>query len=80
MCRLSTRSASVECCVGSLRLHLSLSFLQQVGEDYLSLLPESLQFISELLEDDSELVATKVAELVNLIEELSGEEIGNYLG
>ena len=52
---------------------------EQVGEEYLILLPECLPFLSELLEDDFEDVATLAGEVVRFVEELSGEELDAYL-
>lgn len=51
----------------------------QVGEDYLGLLPESMPFLSELLEDDSEAVTTRAREVARLIEDMTGESISAYL-
>jgi U3 small nucleolar RNA-associated protein 10 len=50
-----------------------------VGEDYLILLPESLPFLSELLEDTNPAVTAATSELVRYIEEISGESLDTYL-
>jgi U3 small nucleolar RNA-associated protein 10 len=52
---------------------------QDVGEEYLLLLPECLPFLSELLEDDAEEVTQCTGELIRYIEELSGEKLDTYL-
>ena len=54
-------------------------FIQQVGEEYLLLLPECLPFLSELLEDDASDVTAQTGELIRYIEELSGEKLDAYL-
>jgi hypothetical protein len=50
-----------------------------VGEEYLLLLPECLSYLSELLEDDSTEVVTLTSEVIQNIEELSGESLDSYL-
>ena len=52
---------------------------QEVGEEYLLLLPECLPFLSELLEDDAAEVTSCTGELIRYIEELSGEKLDSYL-
>lgn len=51
---------------------------QEVGEEYLLLLPECLPFISELVEDDDETVLNLTAEMVKFIENISGESLDQY--
>ena len=43
------------------------------------LLPETIPFMAELLEDESPYVETLCRRLKELIEELSGEELDPYL-
>lgn len=50
-----------------------------VGEEYLVLLPESISFFSELLEDESPEVEALCKKAVASIEELSGESLDSYL-
>lgn len=50
-----------------------------VGEEYLILLPESLPFLSELLEDSHPAVAAATSALVRYIEDVSGENMDSYL-
>ena len=50
-----------------------------VGEDYLALLPECLPFLSELMEDQSSDVVSLTTELIQYIENLSGESLESFL-
>lgn len=43
------------------------------------LLPETLPFLSELLEDPDAAVEARVQGLVKLLEEVSGEDLNEYL-
>ena len=43
-----------------------------VGEEYLILLPESLPYLSELLEEDAPDILEATVKLIKFIEELSG--------
>ncbi len=52
---------------------------EQVGEEYLGLLPECLPFLAELIEDDVESVAIEAHEWATAIETLTGEKIHSYL-
>ncbi len=58
---------------------MCMYLLQQVGEEYILLLPECLPFISELLEDDNADVVACVRSAILSIEELSGESLDAYL-
>ena len=51
----------------------------QVGEDYLYLVPETLPFLAELLEDSNGQVERLAHELKKQVEELSGEGLDTYL-
>ncbi len=53
--------------------------MQQVGADYLAVLPECLSYISELLEDDNSEVVKHTRQAIAVIEELSGESLDSYL-
>ena len=46
----------------------------QLGEQFLPLLPESMQFISELLEDDDTEVEKLTSQLLANLDKLLGEE------
>jgi len=61
-------------------LETLLNTINTVGEDYLGMLPESLPALGELLEDDDEEVVALARECVQAAEELSGEDLGEYLG
>jgi len=50
-----------------------------VGEEYLVMLPESLSFLSELLEDKDTKVEAKCRSVLKSVEELSGESLDSYL-
>jgi U3 small nucleolar RNA-associated protein 10 len=52
---------------------------QDVGDEYLHLLPECIQFISELLEDSHSDVTKATRETISVIEDLSGEKLDSYL-
>jgi len=51
----------------------------EVGEEYLLLLPECLPYLSELMEDDATDVTSLASEVIQGIEELSGESLDSYL-
>jgi U3 small nucleolar RNA-associated protein 10 len=50
-----------------------------VGEEYLILLPECLPFLSEVLEDSDSGVVALASEVIQSIEDLSGESLDSYL-
>lgn len=50
-----------------------------VGEEYLVMLPESISFLAELLEDEVAEVEATARKAVTFIEELSGESLDTYL-
>ena len=49
------------------------------GGEFLSLLPETLPFVSELMEDDSQEVEALSHTLIRKLEDLSGESLQEYL-
>lgn len=51
----------------------------QAADEYLTLLPECLPFLSELMEDSSRDVVAGASEAIKFIEELSGEKLDSYL-
>jgi hypothetical protein len=51
-------------------------FYHRLGEEFLVLLPESIQFFSELMEDGSPEVEQQMLKLVKRVEELLGEDGG----
>jgi len=50
-----------------------------VGEEYLAMLPESIAYLSELMEDEREEVVVLCKETIGYIEDLSGESLESYL-
>lgn len=65
-----TRLAAIEC------VH---NMVARLREEYLGMLPESLPFLSELLEDSDSAVLARSRALVKLLEELSDESLEEYL-
>ena len=62
-----------------LGLEAAAQLADRLAEEYLVLLPETLPFLSELLEDPEHAVEARAAEVVRRLEELSGESLGQYL-
>ncbi|KAK9866983.1 hypothetical protein WJX84_002095 [Apatococcus fuscideae] len=54
-------------------------FLGRAQEEYLVLLPESLPFLAELLEDPELGVSSLAQEILRQLEEISGESLDQYL-
>ena len=54
-------------------------FFNLVGEEYIVMLPESIPFLSELMEDDSAEVEALCQKVVKEIEDVSGEDLQEYL-
>jgi U3 small nucleolar RNA-associated protein 10 len=54
-------------------------FVLKLGQDYSVLLPDTLPFIAELLEDSDPLVEEKTHEIVKAIENITGESMDQYL-
>eukprot|EP00057_Strongylocentrotus_purpuratus_P026401 XP_011680875.1 PREDICTED: HEAT repeat-containing protein 1 [Strongylocentrotus purpuratus] len=50
----------------------------QLGEDYLSLLPETIPFLAELMEDESEEVEQHCQDVVSELEKTLGEPLQKY--
>lgn len=66
----SVRLAAVKC---------EQSLTTRLGEEWLSLLPEMLPFISELQEDDDELVEKETHRWIIQIEAILGESLDSML-
>ena len=62
-----------------LALEIVAKVVEHVGEEYVVLLPETIPFLSELLEDVDEDVVRRTQALVKRLEELSGEDLSQYL-
>jgi U3 small nucleolar RNA-associated protein 10 len=66
----STRLATVKC---------EQSLTKRLGEEWLGLLPEMLPFISELREDDDEMVERETQRWISQVEEVLGESLEGML-
>ena len=66
-------------CVKTACLATLHALFQEVGEEYLILLPECIPFLAELLEEDNRQVTAETRELIQYIEGLSGESLDTYL-
>ncbi len=64
------RLAAVQC---------EYSLTERLGEDWLVLLPEMLPLISELQEDDDEVVEQETQRWIRRIEEILGESLNPML-
>lgn len=74
---MQTRNPSPR--VRLLGLEVTAQLVNRLREEFLVLLPESLVFLSELLEDVELAVEARAKELVKQLEELSGESLEQYL-
>ena len=54
-------------------------FIIKLGQDYGVLLPDSLPFIAELLEDSDSTVEEITHQIVKTIEDITGESMDQYL-
>lgn len=66
----AVRLAAVQC---------EYSLTVRLGEEWLALLPEMLPFISELQEDDDELIEHETQRWIGKIEEILGESLNPML-
>ena len=60
-------------------VHCLKSVMESIGEEYMVLLPECLPALSELLEDEDEMIAGLARECITLGEELLGESLEESL-
>jgi len=60
-------------------VHCLKSVMESIGEEYMVLLPECLPALSELLEDEDEMIAGLARECIALGEELLGESLQESL-
>eukprot|EP00163_Fabomonas_tropica_P017307 TRINITY_DN3078_c0_g1_i2.p1 TRINITY_DN3078_c0_g1~~TRINITY_DN3078_c0_g1_i2.p1 ORF type:complete len:2172 (+),score=638.68 TRINITY_DN3078_c0_g1_i2:356-6871(+) len=74
---LQTRSEEAPARFAALRTLQSL--FSKLGEEYLTLLPETIPFLAELLEDDNPMVERLAKEVANQLTDLSGENIQDML-
>ena len=56
-------------------IHILLSIIRTLGEEYMVLLPDCLPVLSELLEDSEEDIAAMAKECIRIGEDLLGEEL-----
>lgn len=73
---LKTRHSSPE--VRIIGLRTTCAIAAKLGEDFMPLLPETVPFLAELLEDDVEEVEKECQKIVNEMEEILGESIQKY--
>lgn len=76
---LLSRSRSDRPAVRTAALMCVEALFSKLAEEYLVLLPETIPFLAELMEDDDIEVEALVKKLVKRIENLSGEKLTNYL-
>lgn len=76
---LLSRSRSDRPAVRTAALMCVEALFSKLAEEYLVLLPETIPFLAELMEDDDIEVEALVKKLVKRIEDLSGEKLTNYL-
>lgn len=62
-----------------LALESTMAICSALQEEYLPLLPEALPFLSELLEDEDEIIENRTVYVLKQMEELSGEDLKQYL-
>jgi len=55
------------------------TLFERVGNDYLVLLPDTLPFLAELLEDEDETVRIMAQKVALVLRDLSGEDISEFL-
>lgn len=74
---MATRSPSAR--TRCLALEVVASLVDRLREEYLVLLPETLPFLSELLEDVETAVESRAQDILKQLEEISGEKLDEYL-
>ena len=74
---MATRDESAR--VRRLAVSVLASLIERLQQEFLVLLPETLPFLAELLEDADEDVARQCEALIRTLESLSGEDLGQYL-
>eukprot|EP00475_Leptophrys_vorax_P019685 TRINITY_DN26993_c0_g1_i1.p1 TRINITY_DN26993_c0_g1~~TRINITY_DN26993_c0_g1_i1.p1 ORF type:complete len:520 (+),score=54.57 TRINITY_DN26993_c0_g1_i1:3-1562(+) len=73
---MCTRSEQVR--ARQLALRVVTELVERVQEEYVVLLPETIPFLAELLEDSDSAVAESAKVLVKKLEDLSGEDLTQY--
>lgn len=72
-------SRSEDPCTRLLSLEAVAVLANSLSDEYLPLLPEALPFLAELLEDVEGQVERRAAGVVKALEELSGEDLSQYM-
>ena len=62
-----------------LALAVVRELMDRLKNEFLALVPETLQYLSELLEDPDQIVANKTRETIKLMEALSSEKLEHYI-
>lgn len=52
---------------------VEMALYEKMGEEWLGMLPETVPYIAELLEDDEEIVERETQRLIGKVEEFLGE-------
>ncbi|CAK9799391.1 HEAT repeat-containing protein 1 [Anthophora quadrimaculata] len=65
-------------CVRSAALSAVVEIVRKLGEDFMPLLPETIPFLAELLEDEDEATEKYAQNAVRTLEELLGEPLQKY--
>ncbi|KAL1918828.1 uncharacterized protein VTP21DRAFT_2850 [Calcarisporiella thermophila] len=73
---MKTRHDSAEVRLGALKV--VEEFYSRLGEEFLILLPETIPFLAELMEDEDDRVEKQTQEVVRLIEQYLGESLDKY--
>jgi U3 small nucleolar RNA-associated protein 10 len=60
-------------------LEVVAQLVRQLHEEYLMLLPETIPFLAELVEDSEQAVEARAQEVVRMLEEVSGESLAQYM-
>lgn len=60
-------------------LETTMAICDALQEEYLTLLPEALPFLSELLEDEDSRIEKRTVEVLKKMEDVSGEDLKQYL-
>lgn len=74
---MQTRSEKMRARILGLRIVKYL--VENLKEEYLVLLPETIPFLGELLEDVEETVKSLAQEILKEMENMSGESLRDYL-
>lgn len=72
-----TRSGSAASRLAGLEVLAQL--VAHLNEEFISLIPETIPFLAELVEDSEAVVEARAQEVVKLLEEASGEKLDQYM-